>query len=176
MAYRRSQGVRVPLAEPNPMVESDTVIQVNHCRMPDCDNIGVPAKTTPVKTGRSSDRDRDLHYTLSNTGKGRVAALKCKCCGEKPPLKSNQGIAEELARISAHYRVLTGDAPRRTVKIMAKAQRSIRACTTSAGRIRVTVARGTAVNPAAHAFKAAWNRPEFTRNTITWPQPSSVGW
>ena len=101
MAYRRSKGVRVPLAEPNPMVESDTVIQVNHCRMPDCDNFGVPAKTTPVKTGRSSDRDRDLHYTLSNTGKGRVAALKCKCCGEKPPLKSNHGIAEELTRLSA---------------------------------------------------------------------------
>ena len=173
MGYTMSTAPRVPVSAANPLNPAAD-IQINHCRMPDCDNFGVPAKTTPVKTGRSSDRD--LHYTLSNTSKGRVAALKCKCCGEKPPLKSNQGIAEELARISAHYRVLTGDAPRRTVKIMAKARRSIRACTTSAGRIRVTVARDTAVNPAAHAFKAAWNRPEFTRNTITWPQPSSVGW
>ena len=97
MGYTMSTAPRVPVSAANPLNPAAD-IQINHCRMPDCDNFGVPAKTTPVKTGRSPDRD--LHYTLSNTSKGRVAALKCKCCGEKPPLKSNQGIAEELARIS----------------------------------------------------------------------------
>ena len=80
MASSRIKRVRVPLAEPNPMVESDTVIQVNHCRMPDCDNYGVHARTTPVKTGRSDNRDP--HYKVSSTAKGRVSALVCKCCKE----------------------------------------------------------------------------------------------
>ena len=66
--------------------------------MPDCDNYGVAARTTPVKPGPSTDNDP--HYKVASTNKGRVSALVCKCCGEKPPIKSNQGIAEELARIS----------------------------------------------------------------------------
>ena len=89
---------RVPLGVANPLAGSGSKIQVNFCRMPDCDNYGVPARTTPVKTGPSPDRD--LLYKVSSTNKGRVSALLCKCCGEKPPIKSNQGIAEELARIS----------------------------------------------------------------------------
>ena len=88
---------RVPLGVANPLNPSAD-IQINHCRMPDCDNYGIPARTTPVKTGPSADRD--LHYKVASTNKGRVSALVCKCCGEKPPIKSNQGIAEELARIS----------------------------------------------------------------------------
>ena len=66
--------------------------------MPDCDNYSVPARTDKVKTGPSPDRD--LHYKVATTSKGRVSALVCKCYGEKPPIKSNQGVAEELARIS----------------------------------------------------------------------------
>ena len=66
--------------------------------MPDCDNYGIPARTTPGKPGPSPDRD--LHYMIASTNKGRVAALVCKCCGEKPPIKSNQRIGEEVARIS----------------------------------------------------------------------------
>ena len=93
-----SAGPRVPLSVANPLAGSGSEIQVNFCRMPDCDNYSVPARTEPVKTGPSPDRD--LHYKVASTNKGRVSALVCKCCGEKPPIKSNQGIAEELARIS----------------------------------------------------------------------------
>ena len=57
MAPRSTKRPRVPLAVQNPMAVSGTVIQVNHCRMPDCGNYGVPARTTPVKTGPSDDRD-----------------------------------------------------------------------------------------------------------------------
>ena len=87
---------RVPPGVANPL-DPATDIQINHCRMPDCDNYGIPARTTPVKTGPSPDRD--MHYKVATTNKGRVSALVCKCCGEKPPIKSNQGIVEELARI-----------------------------------------------------------------------------
>ena len=89
---------RVPAAVPNPLGAATAGIQVNHCRMPECDNYGVPALTTPVKPGRSPGRDP--HYRISTTGRGRLSALVCKCCKESPPLKSNRGIAEELVRIS----------------------------------------------------------------------------
>ena len=89
---------RVPVDVSHPITDTVGRIQVNHCRMPDCDNYGVAARTTPVKPGPSTDNDP--HYKVASTNKGRVSALVCKCCGEKPPIKSNQGIAEELARIS----------------------------------------------------------------------------
>ena len=89
---------RVPLGVANPLAGSGSKIQVNFCRMPECDNYSVPARTAPVKPGPSPDRDR--HYKVASTNKGRVSALVCKCYGEKPPFKSNQGIGEELARIS----------------------------------------------------------------------------
>ena len=98
MGYVMRGGPRVPLTVANPLAGSGSEIQVNFCRMPDCDNFSVPARTDPVKTGPSPDRD--LHYKVATTNKGRVSALVCKCCGEKPPIRSNQGIAEELARIS----------------------------------------------------------------------------
>ena len=92
-----NSGPRVPPGVASPL-DPTADIQVNHCRMPDCDNYGIPARTTPVKTGPSPDRDQ--HYKVATTNKGRVSALVCKCCNEKPPIKSNQGIVEELARIT----------------------------------------------------------------------------
>ena len=98
MGYNMNAAPRVPLGVANPLAGSGSKIQVNFCRMPECDNYSVPARTAPVKPGPSPDRDR--HYKVASTNKGRVSALVCKCCGEKPPIKSNQGIGEELARIS----------------------------------------------------------------------------
>ena len=89
-----NSGPRVPLGVANPLDPSAN-IQINHCRMPDCDNYGIPARAIPVKRGPSADGDLD--YKVATTNKGRVSALVCKCCGEKPPIKSNQGIAEELS-------------------------------------------------------------------------------
>ena len=90
---------RIPVDIPVPLDRSTRSIQVNHCRMPDCDNYGVPAITRRVGSGTSLGRDP--RYTVQSTNKGRVPCIKCKCCGEKPPIKSNQGIAEELARLAA---------------------------------------------------------------------------
>ena len=99
VGYAMNSRPRVPLGAANSLARSGREIQVNFCRMPDCDNYGVPALTTPVKPRRSPGRDP--HYKISTSGKGRLSALVCKCCKETPPLKSNQGIAEELDRISA---------------------------------------------------------------------------
>ena len=73
-------------------------LQVNHCRRPDCANFGVPARTKQGKTGPSADRD--MNYKVHSTNKGRVPSLKCKACGDNPPMKSNRGIAEEAERLA----------------------------------------------------------------------------
>lgn len=57
-------------------------------------NYGIDPK---LKTKRT---DHDF-YTLSDGGKG-FPLLKCKSCGERPPLKSNAGLVEELARIGSY--------------------------------------------------------------------------
>ena len=73
-------------------------LQVNFCKNPQCDNFGIPAREEPGKPGPSADRD--LRYKVTNTAKGRVPALLCKCCKEKIPIKSNAGIAAEFKRIT----------------------------------------------------------------------------
>ena len=64
--------------------------------MPACENIGVPARWEPSKRGPSGERD--LAYTLQK-GKG-IPGIRCKACGDGPPVKSNAAIARELARLS----------------------------------------------------------------------------
>ena len=73
-------------------------LQVNFCKNPQCDNFGIPAKEEPGKPGPSPDRD--LHYTVTNTAKGRIPAILCKSCKEKIPIKSNTGISAEFEKIT----------------------------------------------------------------------------
>ncbi len=73
-------------------------IQVNFCKNPLCENYGTPAAQ---KTGRGAQRDR---YTVVIAAR-QFPVLKCHACGEYPPLKSNQGIAEERERLGAYLSV-----------------------------------------------------------------------
>ncbi len=73
-------------------------LQVNHCRMPDCENFGIPARHHHGKPGPSSDRDP--HYRVQTTKKGKVPSIRCKSCSDNPPLKSNQGISAEIERLT----------------------------------------------------------------------------
>jgi len=85
-------GVRIPL-------EADG-IQVNFCKNPLCDNYGVPASMNKQPRGpKAASAPRDS-YTIVASGK-RMPMLHCHKCGEYPTLKSNQGIAKEVDRISS---------------------------------------------------------------------------
>lgn len=64
---------------------------MNFCKNPTCANFGRPAHE--VTTSRSQD-----DYRLVSMGEAQPA-LRCKLCGETPPIKSNRAIAEELARM-----------------------------------------------------------------------------
>ena len=73
-------------------------IQYNFCKNPKCSNFGVP-EDVDAKRGQ-------YKYTLTglNQGYGNIPLLKCGCCNETLPMKSNIGIHEELERISAYLK------------------------------------------------------------------------
>lgn len=84
---------------------SKRTIQVNFCKNPTCANFGVPAslrkyahrpKTPTLLPG--------TEYTIHGHGKDSPALL-CRLCGEYPPLKSNLGILEELARVTRQFEI-----------------------------------------------------------------------
>lgn len=78
-------------------------LQYNFCKNPKCSNYGVEPPATAKKAVLGP-------YALAASGKG-IPVLKCNCCGETPPLKSNAGIQEELDRISAYLRTSQDKAP-----------------------------------------------------------------
>lgn len=71
-------------------------IQYNACKNPKCKQFGLPAP-------ENAKRGVPGPYAIVGAGKG-YPLLKCNCCGEMPPLKSNKGIHEEIERISAYLK------------------------------------------------------------------------
>ena len=88
---------RVPLPATADIVGRELVIQVNHCRAPNCENYGTPARHQHGKKGRSPDRD--MVYKIQNTGEGNVPSIQCKACKDNPPIKSNTSIVQEIERL-----------------------------------------------------------------------------
>ena len=93
-----SSSPRIPLPVTTPLVGIERTIQVNHCRMPDCDNFGVPACPEHAKPGPSAGRDP--HYKVGSTKRGTVPSIRCKSCRDNPPIKSNAAIAAEIHRLT----------------------------------------------------------------------------
>ena len=91
------QRPRVPPPATAPLFGDEQDIQVNHCRMPSCENYGIPARHQPSKPGLS--KERDLRYVLHSIKGGQVRTLSCKSCKARPPLRSNASIAAELDRV-----------------------------------------------------------------------------
>ncbi len=72
-------------------------IQVNFCKNPACGNFGIPASGQTQSRGGKFGQDK---YIVRGSSHG--SALECRKCGEFIPIKSNQGVYEELKRISAY--------------------------------------------------------------------------
>ncbi len=89
---------RVPLPTKAPLIGTQRTIQVNYCRMPDCDNFGVPASSKHSKPGPSEGRDP--HYKVESTKRGTVPSIRCKSCRDNPPIKSNVAIVAEIERLT----------------------------------------------------------------------------
>jgi hypothetical protein len=71
-------------------------IQYNFCKNPICVNYGVEPEpfNKPGVLG-----------LYASYGQKNYPLLKCNLCGEMPPLKSNQGIVEELERLTEYLAV-----------------------------------------------------------------------
>ena len=80
--------------KPNRVPAAVDGIQINYCKNPSCQNFGIPAldsiKGKNVKDGY-----------IAVGGTAGIPMLKCKLCGEFPPIKSNRAISEELTRLLA---------------------------------------------------------------------------
>jgi DNA polymerase III epsilon subunit-like protein/transposase-like protein len=77
-------------------------IQVNFCKTPGCPNYGIPSIVTKRPRGRPpKDAPPRDGYTLftGEESDSDIILHQCEICGEKFPIKSNQGIHEELSRI-----------------------------------------------------------------------------
>lgn len=70
--------------------------QYNACKNPNCAQYGVPAPEEAKRAVKGP-------YAIVGGGKG-YPLLKCNCCGETPPLKSNFGIGEEFERLVSYLR------------------------------------------------------------------------
>ena len=70
-------------------------IQYNTCKTPKCAHFGCSPEEYPQA------------YRITYGGKS-LPLLQCVLCGEVPPIKSNQGIADEVQRLIAHT---LGEAP-----------------------------------------------------------------
>lgn len=77
---------------------SRRAIQVNFCKNPHCANYGVPSTLKKHAHRSKAAPAPGTEYTLAAREKD-APTLVCRLCAEAPPIKSNQGIAEELTRI-----------------------------------------------------------------------------
>jgi transposase-like protein len=72
-------------------------ISVNFCKNPKCANFGIPETPNRGKR-RAGVLPQPGDYNLVASGKGKPI-LKCLLCDEGMPMRSNQGIQEELTRV-----------------------------------------------------------------------------
>lgn len=82
-------------------------VQVNFCKNPRCANFGVPPSLSKfARRSKTAAGAAGTEYTLTGAGSSRTSksklTLRCDLCGETPPVKSNEGIVQDLWRLSAY--------------------------------------------------------------------------
>lgn len=94
-------------------------IQVNFCKNPNCANYGIPASAESQRGKEAKARGRDKYRVESGSyshNRPGTPVITCLLCGERPPIKSNQGIYEEKKRISQYLAVREPSCPNRDCK------------------------------------------------------------
>lgn len=77
-------------------------IQINFCKNPNCKNFGVPAEQFGDFRGKGGKHKVNANYNLTAGSKG-YPQLRCNACLEFLPVKSNQGIGEEVERFKSVF-------------------------------------------------------------------------
>lgn len=78
-------------------------LQVNFCKNPRCKNFGVAPVLGRRQRRASVPTGPGTEYTIAASG-SQMPLLKCRLCGEHLPIKSNQGVQEEINRISSYQK------------------------------------------------------------------------
>jgi transposase-like protein len=99
--------IKNELAEGSRIPSETHGIQINFCKNPKCPNFGVSAMLKKQPRGpHAREIERDTYTVHSRTDKKgfSVPALECNLCGEKPPIKSNLAIDEEMNRMLGYLK------------------------------------------------------------------------
>jgi transposase-like protein len=111
-------GALVPMGSANPLsmlvfdAKSQRVpapfegLQANACRNVGCPNFNVPPQLNVAPGRKRHEQEADGYLIVGHSTRKGQKKLRCKHCGEVVSLKSNQGIKEEMGRIS--YRPSAG--------------------------------------------------------------------
>ncbi|APW46538.1 IS1/IS1595 family N-terminal zinc-binding domain-containing protein [Rhodoferax antarcticus] len=91
MSKISSAGYRFP--------EPFTGVQVNFCKNIKCAAFGVPETLHRVRRSKATSSQAGDYIRSGETNRPR---MKCGLCGSLNPFRSNEAIAEELGRLSAH--------------------------------------------------------------------------
>ncbi|MGR5554628.1 exonuclease domain-containing protein [Vibrio alfacsensis] len=79
------------------------MIQLNHCKNPNCSNYGVTALNPRLKKTGEPKRGLGNDYKLTKTRSG--ISLTCKICGSSTKLINNRAFVMESERLSSIYKV-----------------------------------------------------------------------
>lgn len=85
-------------------------IQINFCKNPNCKNFGVPAELFGDFRGKRGKDKVITNYSLT-AGRKAYPHLRCNACLEYFPIKSNQGIAEEVERFKSVFNTTLQSCP-----------------------------------------------------------------
>jgi len=92
-------------------------IQVNFCKNPRCENFRIPASVVKQPKGLGTKNlERDTYrITSKKNARGiSIPILACEFCDERPTIKSNQAIHEELYRLSSYLLPVISSCPNET--------------------------------------------------------------
>lgn len=120
----RNQKESLPIPRAYNHPESSELIQLNHCKNPNCSNYGVPAlNPTRKKTGEPKrGLGNDYKFTNSRNGK----SLTCKLCGSSTKLVNNRAFVLESIRIRSLYSTAPRPCPDKGLKNSRRRKRPCR--------------------------------------------------
>jgi predicted RNA-binding Zn-ribbon protein involved in translation (DUF1610 family) len=97
-----SSTEKTPASETRGIPPRFNGIQVNFCKTPGCENLGVEPSLTPSVRG-AGKKSPDGYAIVGNKDSG--SSLVCRKCGKSTRLKSNRAIFEELERQRAYLEI-----------------------------------------------------------------------
>lgn len=115
----------IPRAFKHP--ETGKLIQLNHCKNPNCQNYGVAALNPKLKESGEPKRGLGNAYKLTRSKVGK--SLTCKLCGSSTKFINNKAFVSESTRINSVFRLKEIACPDTQLKLSSRRKRPCRNAT-----------------------------------------------